>query len=146
MDLPCLEDQKSCSYPFLRVLTAHFVPLPQSPDKILSIYSIDEKVDCLIRGVIQKNRYFTVRLTVRVEPPTFPPAYGQLFVIIFCLHLTIDYDFMCPETDFTSEIKSLQESKIPASCCCCSVTKWSVKRYGRGVKVLKNAFLRPFTI
>ena len=55
MNLPCLEDQKSCSYPFLRVLTAHFVPLPQSPDKILSIYSIDEKVDCLLRGVIQKT-------------------------------------------------------------------------------------------
>ena len=67
MDLPCLEDQKSCSYPFLRVLTAHFVPLPQSPDKILSIYSIDEKIDCLIRGAVQKNPgYIRCRLTIRV--------------------------------------------------------------------------------
>ena len=57
MDLPCLEDQKSCFYPFLRVLTAHFVPLSQLPDKISSIYSIDEKNDCLIRGAVEKKTW-----------------------------------------------------------------------------------------
>ena len=39
-----------------------------------------------------------VRLTVRVDPH---PLYSHLFVIFFCVRLTLDYDYMCSEMDFT---------------------------------------------
>ena len=37
---------------------------------------------------------------VRLIKMADPPPYGQLFVIFFCVHSTLDYD-MCSETDFT---------------------------------------------
>ena len=37
-------------------------------------------------------------------PPTHPP-YSQPFVIFFGVRLTLQYDYMCPETDFTQEKK-----------------------------------------
>ena len=41
-----------------------------------------------------------VSLAIRVKPP----PYGQLFVIFFLgVHLTLDYDYMCSETDFTQK-------------------------------------------
>ena len=45
----------------------------------------------------QKNGYYTVRLTVSVDPP----LYGQFFFIFFGVLLTLYYDHMCFETDFT---------------------------------------------
>ena len=40
-----------------------------------------------------------VRLIVRVNPA---PPYGQLFVILR-VFFTLDYEYVCPETDFTQE-------------------------------------------
>ena len=49
-----------------------------------------------------KNGY----LTVRVDPYPPSPLYGQFFVIFFQgVHLTLDYDNMYSETDFTPEIQ-----------------------------------------
>ena len=46
----------------------------------------------------KKNGYFTVRLTVRVDPP---PPYGQLFCDFFWgAHLTLVYDYTWVETNF----------------------------------------------
>ena len=39
-----------------------------------------------------------VRLTISAPPPC-----GQLFVIFFGVHLTLYYDLMCSEMDFTPE-------------------------------------------
>ena len=56
-----------------------------------------------LREVVKKNGLFTVRLTVRVEPPL---PYGQLFVIFSGgVRLTLDYDYLCSETDFTPKIQ-----------------------------------------
>ena len=65
--------------------------------------------------VLKKNGIFTVRLTVRVEPPL---PYGQLFVIFSGgVRLTLDYDYMCSETDFTQEKSHLHPTtRIPNSC------------------------------
>ena len=51
---------------------------------------------------VVKNGLFTVRLTLRVDPP-LPQPYDQLFVIFLGVCLTLDYDYMCSETDFTQE-------------------------------------------
>ena len=40
-------------------------------------------------------------------PPPTPPTHGQLFVIFFGVHLTLEYDYMCSETDFTQENKRI---------------------------------------
>ena len=48
-----------------------------------------------MREGVKKSGYFTVRLTVSVYPP--PPPYGQLFVNIFGVLLTLYYDYMCLE-------------------------------------------------
>ena len=53
------------------------------------------------RGVIEKNGLFTDRLTVRVDPP--PPLPSSFFVHFFGVCLTLDYDYMCSETDLTQE-------------------------------------------
>ena len=46
-----------------------------------------------VREVVKKNGYFTVRLTVRVDPPHPPPS-GQLFCDFFGgVHLTLVYDY-----------------------------------------------------
>ena len=42
--------------------------------------------------------FFTVRLTVRFDP--LPPN-DRLFVIFFAVCLTLDYDYMSSEMDFT---------------------------------------------
>ena len=66
----------------------------------------------LQKGSRKKNRHFTVS----VDPPLAPP-YGQLFVIFGGVLLTLYYDFMCSETDFTQEkaiFIQLLESPIPS--------------------------------
>ena len=40
---------------------------------------------------------------VRLIKMADPPPYGQLFVIFFGVHSTLDYDNMCSKTDFTQE-------------------------------------------
>ena len=50
-----------------------------------------------IRGVV-KNGLFTVRLTVRVDPP---PPFGQVICVFFgVVHLTSVYDYTQVETNF----------------------------------------------
>ena len=64
----------------------------------------------LIKGS-HKNGLFSVRLTVRIDPP---PPYRQFF-FIFCLWFTLDYDYICSETDFINLqdiLAQLQESPI----------------------------------
>ena len=43
-------------------------------------------------------------------PPTHPP-YSQPFVIFFGVRLTLQYDYMCPETDFTQEKNSFSSNQ-----------------------------------
>ena len=50
--------------------------------------------------LVKKNGQFTVRLTVSIYPR---PPYGQLFVIFLGVLLTLYYDYMCSEMDFTPE-------------------------------------------
>ena len=59
------------------------------PDRKISAFFFDD----FPKGSRQKkNGYFTVRLTVRVDPP--PPPYGQLFCDFFGgVHLTLVYDY-----------------------------------------------------
>ena len=38
-----------------------------------------------------------VRLTVRVDPPPLQSPFRDFF----CVRLTLDYDYMCSEMDFT---------------------------------------------
>ena len=40
---------------------------------------------------------------VRLIKMADPPPYGQLFVIFFGVHSTLDYDNMCSKTDLTQE-------------------------------------------
>ena len=54
-------------------------------------------IDQIIRVVV-KNGLFPVKMTVRVDPP---PPYGQLFVIFLGVNLTLEYDYICSETNFT---------------------------------------------
>ena len=60
----------------------------------LAVQAVSETPLCLpLREVVKKNGYFTVRLTVRVDPPP-PPPYGQLFCDFFGgVHLTLFYDY-----------------------------------------------------
>ena len=46
------------------------------------------------------NGYFTVRLTVSVDPP---PPLRSAFWDFFCVLLTLYYHYVCSETDFTQE-------------------------------------------
>ena len=94
------------------------------------------------------NGYFTVRLTVSVDPP----LYGQLFVIFFCALLTLYYDYMCSETDFTQKKCNFHPttgiSNSSFYCCCppdhhlqeAGPSFWQ-PRQGH-----ENVFLRPFTM
>ena len=47
---------------------------------------------------LYKGSLFTVRLTIRVEPPPPSSVLGDFFV-----RLPMYYDYMCSETDFTQE-------------------------------------------
>ena len=47
---------------------------------------------------------------VRLIKMADPPPYGQLFVIFFGIHSTLDYDNMCPKTDFTQEKRHFQSN------------------------------------
>ena len=54
------------------------------------------------KGSRQKiSAYFTVRLTVRVNPR--PPAPYSQFFVFFVFFFILDYDSMCSEMDFTLE-------------------------------------------
>ena len=56
------------------------------------------------KGSRKKSKYFTVRLTVRVDPT--PPPLRSVFCDFFQgVHLTLDYGNMYSETDFTPEIQ-----------------------------------------
>ena len=59
-----------------------------------------------------------------------PLPYGQLFVIFFGLHLTLEYDLMCSETEFAKEKIVLSNynnhhSSLLLAAALCSLTKWS---------------------
>ena len=56
--------------------------------------------ELLRRGV--KNGYFTVRLTISVYPHP-PRPLESVFLDFFGVLLTLYYDLMCSETDFTQE-------------------------------------------
>ena len=64
-------------------------------------------------------------------------------MIFFGVRLTLEYDYMCSETDFTQANKRIEPcgkfglSLVLLSACCCSVTKPS--NSGRGIKEMKNA-------
>ena len=62
-------------------------------------FFVVDKCDMCFEGNLQeKNGIFTVRLTVRVYPP--PPLWSA-FREFFGVCLTLDYDYICSETDFT---------------------------------------------
>ena len=61
------------------------------------------------KGGRQKHGCFTVKMTVSIDPSAHPPPKpnGQLFVTFFRCVLTLEYDYMCSETDFTQEVKRI---------------------------------------
>ena len=72
-------------------------------------------------------------------PPPFPPPppYGQLFVIFFGVHLTLEYDYKCSETDFTQEIISAPHCLLLL---CASVTEWSNSDIAGSLRTWKMHF------
>ena len=56
-------------------------------------------------GVKKRNEYFTVRPTVSVDPSPLRSSYCD-----FLVFLTLYYDYICSEMNFTQE---LLESPIP---------------------------------
>ena len=69
----------------------------------------------------KKNEHFTVRLTESVDPR--PPFLRSAFCDLFlCVLLTLYYDYICSETDFTQEkVNFYPTTRIPnsSSYCCC---------------------------
>ena len=89
-----------------------------------------------------------VRLTVSVDPP----PKGQLFFIFVGVLLTLYYDYMCSETDFTQEKSifiQLLESPIPsltAAALRMIICKRPAPHFDNQEKSMKNAFLRLLTM
>ena len=51
---------------------------------------------------VVKKRFFYGQADHKGGPPgPLPQPYDQLFVIFLSVCLTLDYDYMCSETDFT---------------------------------------------
>ena len=51
-----------------------------------------------LRGGVKKGIFYG-QADCKLLSPT--PPYGQLIVIFFCVLLTLHYDYMCSEMDFT---------------------------------------------
>ena len=71
------------------------------------IYPRPDVCDCAL-GKSSKKRLVLVRLTVRADPPSRPLTVSFTWFFLG-VNLTLDYDYMCSETDFTQE-KSLFSS------------------------------------
>ena len=72
------------------------------------IFPRPDVCDCAL-GKSSKKRLVLVRLTVRADPPLLAPFTVSFTWFFLGVNLTLDYDYMCSETDFTQE-KSLFSS------------------------------------
>ena len=89
-----------------RVNFVHYVLLPtEQAETYLKIYYLTH---ILRRDVKKNNGYFTVRLIVSVYPPPLQSA----FCNFFCVLLTLYYDCMCSEMDFTPEKSNYKSSQL----------------------------------
>ena len=124
-----------------------------------------------VREGVKKKRIFYSQADRNGCPS--PPLYGQLYVIFFCVLLTLCYDYMCSETDFTQGTVNFHATtEIPDSSpnCCCPpddhlqeagpsgssfargwplriiICKRQDPHFDKHKKGMRNAFLRPLTM
>ena len=110
----CLPRKLLCNFKFQMSLKSREHLPSKSQDQCLAALLIgcSQKPRCLLSDLYnfsKKNQkevrksYKTVFLQADSNSWRPPPSYKQLLVIVVGVHFTLDYDFMCPGTDFTKE-------------------------------------------